>query len=485
MTPWVGITSNERPGSGIPICGPLNPASTGILAISRANPRLSLISRHLDQRLPLPALNTPFSTERSVSVEPDDLEYNPPPRASPLLNNIINNHNSSTTAQRTREMSTQASHATVLIPGPVEFDHAVLQSMSHFSESHVGPGFVKTFGESLTLLRRLFQTTSTSSQPFLLAGSGTLGWDLVSANLIERNENALVLHTGYFGDCFAACLETYGAKATQLKAPIGDQPSLSEIEQALKEKPYKILTVTHVDTSTGVLADIKAIAALVRRVSPDTLVVVDGVCSVGAEEIAFDAWDLDVVLTASQKAIGCPPGLSVVMLSGRAIQCFKARKSPPASYYASIANWLPIMQNYEARKPSYFATPATQLVHAMHTTLTQLMSKPLAGRFATHRATSQRVKKAVADLGLQQLATKPENQSNAMTAIRLPEGVTPQDILPLLAKKGVVFAGGLHKEIASKYIRFGHMGVSATDPTRHDIDRAIAALKEAFAELRK
>ncbi|OAX76910.1 hypothetical protein ACJ72_08797, partial [Emergomyces africanus] len=341
-----------------------------------------------------------------------------------------------------------------------------------------------TFGESLTLLRRLFQTTSPASQPFILAGSGTLGWDLVASNLIERGEDALVLHTGYFGDSLAACLETYGSKATQLKAPIGQQPSLAEIEQALTAKPYKLLTVTHVDTSTGVLADIKAIAALVRRVSPQTLVVVDGVCSVGAEEIAFDAWDLDVVITASQKAIGCPPGLSVVMLSGRAIERFQTRQSPPASYYASMA-LLPIMRNYEAGKPSYFATPATQLVRALHTTLTQVTSKPLSDRFAAHKAASQRVKKAVAELGLQQLATKPEDQANAMTAIRLPEGMTPPDILPVLAKKGVVFAGGLHKEIASKYIRFGHMGVSVTDPGRDDIEKAIVAMKESFAEVRK
>ncbi|KAG5298338.1 alanine-glyoxylate aminotransferase [Histoplasma ohiense] len=455
-----------------------------VLAPSRANPRLSLISRHLDQRLPLPALNTPFSTERTVSVEPDDIEYKPLQRTPPLnLKNTTaptSNHN-----EPREKMSTQEHHSTLLIPGPIEFDDVVLHSMSHYAESHVGPAFVKTFGECLTLLRSLFQTTSPASQPFLIAGSGTLGWDLVSANLIEREEEALVLHTGYFGDSFADCLETYGAKVTQLKAPVGEQPSLHQIEKALAAKSYKLLTVTHVDTSTGVLADIKSIAALARRVSPDTLVVVDGVCSVGAEELAFDAWDLDVVLTASQKAIGCPPGLSIVMVSGRAIQCFEKRKSPPASYFASMANWLPIMRNYEAGKASYFATPATQLVRALHTTLTQVTSKPLAERVARHKTVSQRVKKAVAELGLRQLATKPEDQAHTMTAIRLPEGMTPPDILPVLAKKGVVFAGGLHKDMASKYIRFGHMGVSVMDPGRDDIDKAIVAMKEAFAEVKK
>jgi alanine-glyoxylate transaminase/serine-glyoxylate transaminase/serine-pyruvate transaminase len=116
------------------------------------------------------------------------------------------------------------------------------------------------------------------------------------------------------------------------------------------------------------------------------------------------------------------------------------------------------MQNYEAKKASYFATPSPQLIHALDTSLKQILSRPLEQRFADHKAASQKVKKAVADLGLKQLASKPENQANGMTA------------------------GGLHKEIATKYIRFGHMGVSVTDPNRPDITTAIQGLKGSLAE---
>jgi alanine-glyoxylate transaminase/serine-glyoxylate transaminase/serine-pyruvate transaminase len=366
------------------------------------------------------------------------------------------------------------SHPTLLVITPTKFP----------SESHVAPGFVKVFGETLTLVRKLFQSTDPAAQPFIIAGSGTLGWDLVSANLIERGENALVLNTGYFGDSFGQCLTTYGANVTQLKAPIGERHSVEEVEQALKQKQYKLITLTHVDTSTGVLADIKGIAQLVRRVSPETLVIVDGVCSVGSEEIAFDEWDLDAVLTASQKAIGCPPGLSIVMTSARAIKAFESRKTPPGTYYASIANWLPIMRNYENNKPSYFATPPTQLVHALHTTLTQITGD-VAARFAVHTEVSNKVKAAAAELGLKQLASRPEAQAHGMTALYLPEGLTPPDVLPGLLKRGVIFAAGLHKEIATKYIRFGHMGVSVTESKRGDIEKALVALKEALAEAKQ
>ncbi|ETS79559.1 hypothetical protein PFICI_09412 [Pestalotiopsis fici W106-1] len=380
-------------------------------------------------------------------------------------------------------MSSQPDHPTLLIPGPVEFDDAVLQSMSHFSESHVGPGFVATFGETLTLLRQLFQTTDSSAQPLVISGSGTLGWDLTAANLVEAGEDVLVLSTGYFGDAFADCFETYGAKVTKITGPIGGRPQLPEIEEALKSKKFKVVTVTHVDTSTGVLSELEKLSELVKRISPETLLVVDGVCSVACEEIQFDKWKIDGVVTASQKAIGCPAGLSISMWSGKAIEVFQARKTPPASYFASFKNWLPIMKNYEAKKPSYFATPSPQLIHALNTALVQILAKPLSERFARHTEVSDRIKKAVTDLGLKQVAVKPEDQAHGMTAIYLPETVKATELLPRLAKSGVVWAGGLHKEIAPKYVRFGHMGVSVTDPNRKDIDKALNALSNGLSEL--
>lgn len=201
--------------------------------------------------------------------------------------------------------------------------------------------FVKVFGESLTMLRTLFKTQDPASQPFIITGSGTLGWDQVASNLAEPGEDVLLLHTGYFANSFADCFEAYGVKVTQLKAPIGDRPQLDAVEKALQEKKHKLLCVTHVDTSTGVLSEIEGLSKLVRSVSPETLLIVDGVCSVGCEDIRFDDWKIDCVITASQKAIGCPTGLSIAVASGRAIESFKNRKTPPNSYFPSWKNWLP------------------------------------------------------------------------------------------------------------------------------------------------
>jgi alanine-glyoxylate transaminase/serine-glyoxylate transaminase/serine-pyruvate transaminase len=140
------------------------------------------------------------------------------------------------------------------------------------------------------------------------------------------------------------------------------------------------------------------------------------------------------------------------------------------------------MQNYENKKPSYFATPSPQLVHALNTALKQILAKPLSERFQRHAEVSDKIKKTVKDLGLEVVATKTEDQAHAMTAIYLPENVKIPDIIPKLSSKGVIFAAGIHKAIASKYIRFGHMGVSVTDPNRKDIDHALDALKSGLAE---
>ncbi|RMZ87193.1 hypothetical protein DV736_g5588, partial [Chaetothyriales sp. CBS 134916] len=443
--------------------------------------RLSLISRHLDRTV-LPPLNTPYSIERESSRVDDDVPYIPLIRHPSATSPAQQRRNLSTTTK----MSTQPLHASLLIPGPIEITNEVSQSMAHYAQSHVGQPFINVFGDTLSLLRDLFQTKNPKSQPFIIAGSGTLGWDLAAANLIEPGDEVLVLHSGYFGDSFADAIQTYGGKPTQLKAPIGQHPQPADIEKALKERKYKALTITHVDTSTGVLSPIQPVADVLQRVSPDTLLIVDGVCSVGGEELHFDNNRIDFALTASQKAIGCPPGLSISLASERAIETFKSRKHPPGSYYASFKNWVPIMQNYEAKKPSYFATPPTQLVQALHTALKQLLAGDnLQARFEQHQKISQKVKKAVAELGLKQLAADPSDAANTMTAIWLPEGWSPPDILPKLLAADVVFAGGLHKEITTKYIRFGHMGVSATDESRGEIDKALEALKTAIAEVRK
>ncbi|TRM65179.1 pyridoxal phosphate-dependent transferase [Schizophyllum amplum] len=353
----------------------------------------------------------------------------------------------------------------------------VLFANAHPSMSHVSADFIPVFGECIRMTREVL--FSKDAQPFLIAGSGTLGWDQVSANLVEPGENVLVLHSGYFGDSFAEC--------RPVKAPIGAAVTQEEIEKALKAKKYKVLTFTHVDTSTGVLSDAKAIGETVKRVSPDTLVVLDGVCAVASEEIRMDDWGIDVVLTASQKGLGTPPGLSILVASQKAIKVTDARCTrlttiaDPAS---PRPRWLPVMNAYEKGSPAYFATPPVNLIYAFHASLSTITrgSVSLEERFAAHRKASARMKEAVTAMGLKQLPLDPAFAANGMTAVYYPEGFGAANTLAPLAQKGIVAAGGLHKDIKDTYFRIGHMGITVVDPSRGDMDHVIDSLKAVFGK---
>src|SRR5690606_781098 len=141
----------------------------------------------------------------------------------------------------------------LMIPGPIEFEPDVLQAMGMATTSHVALDFIEVFGKSLELMREVWMAPK--GQPFIVAGTGTLAMDMAACNLIEQDDAVLVISTGYFGKRFKEIMERYGANTTILEAPLGEVVSLEAIEKELNSKPYKALTITHVDTSTGILVD--------------------------------------------------------------------------------------------------------------------------------------------------------------------------------------------------------------------------------------
>lgn len=361
----------------------------------------------------------------------------------------------------------------LMIPGPIEFEPEVLNALGQPTASHVAPDFIETFGQCIERMRETWQ--SPSGQPFIIAGSGTLAMDIPAANLVEPGDNVLVLSTGYFGDRYADLLKRYGAEVTLIQAPPGSIVEKDKIEIVLKNLPYKLMTATHVDTSTAVRMDPEIIGELGQK--HGVLTVLDGVCSVGGEELYMEKWGIDVAFTASQKAIGVPPGLALVMAGPKAINAWKKRKTPVANYYADWANWLPIMEAYEARKPSYFGTPPVNHICALNVSLKQILDEGLKQRWKRHKEISKTCKQAVKALGMKQVPQKAAYAATTMTAPYYPEGVTGLALLPQIAKAGAVFAGGLHPEFKNEYFRIGHMG----KVTPEDIQTAIKSLKTALA----
>ncbi len=363
----------------------------------------------------------------------------------------------------------------LMIPGPIEFTPDVMLAMGMPTTSHIAPNFIEVFGEALERMRHVFLCPD--GQPFVIAGSGTLAMDIAGANLVEPGDRALVVNSGYFSDRMGAILERYGATVTQVHAPaVGDVPALEDVETALKKGAYKIMAFTHVDTSTAVVVDAKALGALGRE--HGVLTILDGVCSVAGEELRQEDWGIDLSFTASQKAIGVPPGLALVVAGPRAMGAFHERKSPVGNYYADWANWLPIMQAYEERRPSYFGTPAVNLIWALNVSLGQILDEGIDARFLRHRRLNQAFKAAIGALGMKQVPLGSELAANTLTAPYYPDGVD-KALLGHIKEAGVIVAGGLHPEIRDRYFRVGHMGAV----NESDILMTLGALEKGLAQV--
>jgi alanine-glyoxylate transaminase/serine-glyoxylate transaminase/serine-pyruvate transaminase len=359
-----------------------------------------------------------------------------------------------------------------MIPGPIEFEPAVMQAVGMATTSHVAPDFIESFGHSLEMMREVWMAPS--GQPFIMAGTGTLAMDMAGSNLVEPGDTALVVSTGYFGVRYAELLKRYGAEITLLTAPAGEVVSPQEIEAELKRRQYKVMTFTHVDTSTAVRVDPEPLGRLGEKYG--VLTILDGVCSVAGEEIRQDEWKIDVVLTASQKAVGVPPGLALMVVSERAMQAWRERKSPAGSYYCDWSHWLPVMKAYEERRPAYFGTPAVNLVCGLEVSLGLILKEGMEERFRRHKRIGKMFRETMKSLELKMIPVSDDVSANTLSAILYPGGVKAADFMRSISTSDVILAGGLLPELKDKYFRVGHMGaVTAGDilVTAASVERAL------------
>jgi alanine-glyoxylate transaminase/serine-glyoxylate transaminase/serine-pyruvate transaminase len=355
----------------------------------------------------------------------------------------------------------------LLIPGPVELSPRVRAALATPPPSHNDPAFVRTFGDALRAMRAVWKV-GPDFQPFVVPGSGTTAMDMVAANLVAPGDAVLVVDTGYFSDRMAKILERRGARVRRVRAEPGDTPVVTlEGERAV--------FATHVDTSTGVRLDVRALAERVRPTG--ALLVVDGVCALAGEACDQEAWGVDVVLTASQKALSLPPGLGLWMASPRALEARRRVPAPPLAW--DVDEWLPIHRAYEEGRPSYFATPATGLVAALGIGLAELVEEGVDAVVARHADAGARMRRAWSALGLSLVPKGPEITANTLSALWYPEGVD-QALVGRVAARGVAVAGGLHPEIRSRYFRVGHLGWVTSAPDALAV--GVRAIGEALVE---
>lgn len=346
----------------------------------------------------------------------------------------------------------------LMIPGPIEVSDAVLAACAIRPPSHTSGDLIAAHGRALKRMREVWLAAA-DSQPFVVPGSGTLAMEMAATNLVAPGDKALIVNSGFFGDRMADILTRRGAHVIQANAAIGDAPPLEVVAKLLAIGGFKALFATHVDTSTGVRTDAEGLARLARE--HDVLAVIDGVCATAAERLEMEAWGVDVYLGASQKAIGLPPGLALMVASSRAMAAREKLAVPPPLAIDFHA-WLPIMRAYEEGRPSYFSTPATTLVAGLDVALGELLAtthdgaEGMEARFRLHERAASAMRAAFSAMELE-LFCQPSLAANTLSAIRFPDGVDPS-LVGRVKERGVIVAGGLHPKARTEYFRVGHMG---------------------------
>ncbi|SKC92569.1 pyridoxal-phosphate-dependent aminotransferase family protein, partial [Maledivibacter halophilus] len=197
----------------------------------------------------------------------------------------------------------------VMIPGPTPVVRSIQDQMGRETVAFGDPDFVKDYKGMLNDLEEML---GTRGKAFVIAGTGTLAMEMAISNVTKRGDNVLVVSHGYFGDRFIELCNRKGLNVDVLSSEWGKIVPVEDIEKKLKEKDYKAITVTHVDTSTGVCAPIEEIGKVVKKFK-DTMYIVDGVCATAAEPEYMHDFGIDVLLTGSQKAFGVAPGLAIVL----------------------------------------------------------------------------------------------------------------------------------------------------------------------------
>ena len=361
----------------------------------------------------------------------------------------------------------------LLIPGPTPVLDEIYDALASETRGHTDPRFVEIYKNALAQTRELFQT---DGEVFVVAGSGTLAMEMAIVNTIGKGEKLLVISHGYFGDRFTPLAKAFGIEVEVLQAEWGKQVEVATVEGKLAEGGFKAVTITHADTSTGVVSALDALVPVIKKAG--ALVIVDGVVATAAldedmsKEYGNPNYKLDVVLTGSQKAIGIPPGLAIIAFNQTALNARKALGTIPA-YYNDIYNWMPIMND----PGKYFATPPVNLIYAYHVAMNIVLEEGIKKRESRHIAYGRAVRKALSEYGMTALAEEAV-AAPTLSCILYPDGVEDAKFRAKLAEKGVIVAGSL-AHLAGKAFRIGHMG----NTTEAMLEKAVTHIGDTLNEL--
>lgn len=353
----------------------------------------------------------------------------------------------------------------ILTPGPTPLPPKVLEAGAKQIIHHRTPQFEELFKEANEGLGYVFQS---KNDIFILASSGTGAMEAAVVNLLSPRDKVLVVEGGKFGERWTEICRAYGIEVEVLEVEWGRAVDPKDIESRVKGSGIKAVFTTLCETSTGVNNDIKAIGGILKGTA--AVLVVDAISGLGAIELDTDGWGCDVVVSGSQKGLMLPPGLGFISFSPKAWELNKASKCPKYYFDLKLAKKA-LDQNTTA------FTPGITLIIALNEALKMIKDAGLKEVFARHKRMAEAVRAAMKSLGLELLAG--DASSDAVTAVKVPEGVDGKKLVKMMRDTyGVTIAGGQGR-LKGKIFRIAHMGYI----TKDDLCAGLECLEKVLKEL--
>jgi aspartate aminotransferase-like enzyme len=351
----------------------------------------------------------------------------------------------------------------LLIPGPVELSSEVLLAMARPPMGHRTPDFEEILEECWNILREVFQTRE---DVMILTGSGTSAMEAAVASTIKRGEEVICIGGGKFGERFVDISRSHGLTVREIPVEWGAAVLPEDVEAVVAESSAKAITLTHNETSTGVVHDARAVGRIARDYG--LLYILDGITSVGGDEVKVDSWGIDICITGSQKCLAAPPGLAMLSVSERAWDAVEENEE--RGFYLDLAAYRRAL-----KKKTTPYTPSVSLIYGLREALRMVKKEGIKSRIKRHRNLALASRKAVRAMNLE-LFPDEEVASNTVTAIKIPEGLTDDDVRGGMKRDhGILLAGGQSK-LKGRIFRIGHMG----NVGYGDLLEALAALERVL-----
>ena len=357
----------------------------------------------------------------------------------------------------------------LLGPGPSNAHPRVLAALAQPLLGHLDPAFLDIMEEVKARLRRLLGTANALTLP--LSATGSAGMEACFVNLLEPGDHAVVGVAGVFGERMCEVARRVGANVRRVDTPWGTPLPEAAMIEAIEQTGPRVVAFVHAETSTGVCQPVEAIARAAREAG--AFVLLDCVTSLGGLPVTIDAWGIDAVYSGSQKCLSCPPGLSPVSFSARAVERVSERHTPVQSWYLDVS----LLAGYYGKERVYHHTAPISAIYALAEGLRIVEEEGMEARARRHREAAAHLLEGLSHLGFEPLVD-PAYRLPPLSAVRLPERLVEEGEAALrgrlLQHYGIEVGGGLGA-LAGKIWRIGLMGENARNEC---VDRLLHVLQD-------